>query len=97
MAEQHYKKKTRLPCPRCQCKEARITVFHIGTTWRIECAECGFGEASGHSEEQVMARQYGIYLGIKLERETREKEQRRLEKAKPKLVEKNERTTIQTS
>ena len=62
MANNIYQKEISESCPRCGASVATLMVYHFGATYKAECAKCGLGQATGDSEEIVMARLLGEYL-----------------------------------
>ncbi len=62
MAHEIYLKPAKMACPRCGNKNARVSIYHFGSTYYAECSECAFGTVHGCNEDMALARLYGNYL-----------------------------------
>lgn len=62
MAHRVYEKEAKAKCPRCECKDATLAVYHFGNTVTAECKNCGFGKVHADNEGMALSRLYGKYL-----------------------------------
>ena len=62
MAHRVYELEIGLQCPRCGNTQARLAVYHFGSTYTAECAGCAWGEVDGANEAQATARYRGKLL-----------------------------------
>lgn len=62
MAHKVYELEIGLKCPRCNNTQARLAIYHFGTSFTAECAGCAWGPVEGDNEAMAVARYRGKLL-----------------------------------